>query len=214
MFDLKTMLRRFTDVYNKDPNSNLGRLIGILHGQLAAVEATFERTREWKSIDAAEGVGLDRIGENIVQPRGAATDEVYRVLLKSKIARNLSTSDINTIIRVLALALDAAPNEVKIRPKWADPDDPEPAALSLIQVPIRRLNEVGMSPFQFGQIIQQTVAAGVRVAQIELAGTFRLSPKYAEVVKGTTGLADDAMTRGGRLGEVYVPGEDYALPIN
>ncbi|MEJ8306672.1 hypothetical protein [Saccharibacillus sacchari] len=214
MFDLKTMLRRFTDVYNKDPNSNIGLLISILHGQLASVLATFERTREWKSIDAAEGVGLDRIGENVVQPRGASTDEVYRVLLKSKVARNLSTSDIDTIIRVLALALDADPSEVKIRPKWADKDDPEPAALSLIKVPIRRLNEVGMSPFQFAQIIQQTVAAGVRVAQIELAGTFRLSPKYAEVVKGTNGLADDEMTRGGRLGEVYVPGDDYALPIN
>lgn len=214
MFSKKDMLQRFTDAYNKDPNSNLGRLIGIMHSMMSAVSDTLQEIDRRRSIDNANGETLDRFGQNIVQPRGAATDEVYRVLLKSKIARNLSTSDINTIIRVLALALDAAPNEVKIRPKWADPDDPEPAALSLIQVPIRRLNEVGMSPFQFGQIIQQTVAAGVRVAQIELAGTFRLSPKYAEVVKGTTGLADDAMTRGGRLGEVYVPGDDYALPIN
>ncbi len=214
MFSKKDMLQRFTDAYNKDPNSNLGKLIGIVHSMMSKVNDTLQEIDRRRSIDDANGETLDRIGQNVVQPRGAATDEVYRVLLKSKVARNLSTSDINTIIRVLALALDCNYRDIRIRPKWVDPDDPEPAALSLIKVPIRRLNEVGMSPFQFAQIIQQTVAAGVRVAQIELAGTFRLSPKYGEVVKGTTGLADDAMTRGGRLGEVYVPGDDYTLPIN
>ena len=213
MFDLKTMLRRFTDVYNKDPQSNIGKLIGILHGQLSAVNDTLDRTREWRSIDAAAGVALDRIGGNVVQPRGAATDEIYRVLLKSKIARNLSTSDTNTIIRVLALALDAEPSEIKIKPKWSDPAEPEPAAIALIRVPIRRLNEVGMSSSQFGQIIQQTVAAGVRVRQIELTGTFRFSSVYDQTEQGPNGFSDVGQQNGGYLGDLYQPADDYELPI-
>ncbi|GAB6990846.1 hypothetical protein [Paenibacillus pini] len=213
MFSVKDMMMRLTDVFNKNPNSNIGKLISILHGQLNDLNDTFETIREWRNIDKARGTTLDRFGSNIVQPRGAATDEVYRVLLKSKIARNLSKADINTIIRVLALALDCDYSDIRIKPKYNDPNEPEPAALSLIRVPIKRLNEVGMSPMQFGQIIQKTVAAGVRVAQIELSGTFRLSSVYDQLEHDQFGLSDPAMTTGGSLGEVFVPGYDYSLPI-
>ncbi|OMF28296.1 hypothetical protein [Paenibacillus sp. FSL H8-0259] len=213
MFSLKDMLRRFADTYNKSPNSNLGKLIGILHGELAALDDTFTHIREWRSIDNAQGTTLDRIGTNVVQPRGAATDEVYRVLLKSKIARNLSKTDINTIITVLAIALDCDYSDIKIQEKYSDPLEPEPAAINLIRVPVRRLNEVGMSPLQFARIIQKTVAAGVRVAQIELAGTFALSSQYAVLETSPLGLGNPEMTTGGELGEVYVPGNDYPLPI-
>src|ERR1044072_5972294 len=172
MFSLKDMLRRFTDAYNKDPESNLGKLISIMHSQMAVLDNTLQEIDKRRDINYASGETLDRIGTNVVQDRGAATDEIYRVLIKSKIARNFSTSDTNTIIQVLSLALDAEPNEIKIKAKWNDPEEPEPAAIRLIKVPTRRLNEVGISPVQFGQIIQQTVAAGVRVAEIELTGTF------------------------------------------
>lgn len=70
MFSIKDMLRRLTDVYNKDPNSNIGRLIGILHEQMVQVNQTLHRIEDWRSIDKAEGVVLDRIGQNVVQPRG------------------------------------------------------------------------------------------------------------------------------------------------
>ncbi|WP_223068473.1 hypothetical protein [Paenibacillus caui] len=213
MFSLKDMLSRFADVFNKDPNSNLGRLIGILHAQLQEMGEAFETVRSWRGIDEAQGTTLDLIGQNVAQPRGAATDEIYRVLIRSKIARNLSKTDINTIIQVLALALNCDVADIRIQEKFNDPAQPEPAALSLIRVPIKRLNEVGMSPLQFGQIIQKTVAAGVRVAMIELSGTFRLASGYSTLEQASFGLADPEMTTGGTLGEVYVPGNDYTLPI-
>ncbi|MFD1777002.1 hypothetical protein [Paenibacillus rhizophilus] len=213
MFSVKDMLRRFADTYNKDPVSNLGKLIGILHEQLTAVNDTLETVRSWRSIDAAQGTTLDKIGSNVVQPRGASTDEVYRVLLRSKIARNLSKADINTIIQVLALALDCEYSDIRIQEKYADVSEPEPAAINLVSVPAARLNEVGMSPGQFVQIVQKTVSAGVRVATVDLSGTFALSSQYSVLETSSLGLADTSMTTGGQLGEVYVPGDDYPLPI-
>lgn len=212
MFSLKDMLNRFTDAYNKNPNSNLGKLVSILHAQLQSVEQTLVKVDEWRDLDKAQGTTLDRIGENVVQPRGAASDEVYRILLKSKVARNLSKTDVNTIIEVLALALDCAYSDIRIEEKF-ESNEPEPAALSLLRVPIARLNEVGLSPYQFAQIIQKTVAAGVRVAQIDLSGTFLLASKRAEVEKDKFGLSNVEMTVGGTLGTVFVPGNDYELPI-
>lgn len=214
MFDVQEILDKFQDYFRKDPNSNIGKLMTIFAEQLQDLELTNQRIREWKDIDKAEGAALDEIGVELNQPRGAATDEIYRVLLKSKNARNLSTGDINTIIRVLSMALDAEPSEIQIKEQWNDPVDPQPAAISLIQLPLRKLNEVGMSPKQFVQIVQKTVAAGVRVATVELTGTFSFSshPTQSEY-SDTEGFADIDQTIGGYLGALFVDSNDADLPV-
>jgi len=213
MITLADVIRRLTDVFAKAPNSNLGKLLGIMTEQLQALEEAQNRTRAWRDIDQAAGTTLDRIGGNVVQPRGVATDEVYRILIKSKIARNLSTGDINTIIRVLSTALDCAPSEVRIKELYDDPVAPEPAAISIIQVPLARINEVGMSPYQFGRIVQRTVAAGVRVGVIELTGTFAFASGGESEMDDDAGFGDVAGTIGGYLGAAYAPATDEDLPI-
>lgn len=207
------MLKRFTDNYNKSPNSNMGKLLSILHSQMKTLTDTFDQIDKCRDIDNAMGLTLDLAGGNVGQLRGAATDEIFRILIKSKIARNLSKSDVNTIIDVLSISLDCSPSDIRIREKFEDPLDPEPAAISLIKVPVAKINEVGMSPIQFAQIVQKTVAGGVRVAQIDLSGTYRLSSKKNDIEKSEFGLADVEMTTGGTLGMVYVPGKGYDLPI-
>lgn len=214
MITTQDILRRLTDVYKKDPNSNIGKLICILAGQLTALEDTQSRIRTWRDIDQAKGTTLSRIGENVVQPRGVATDEVYRILIKSKIARNLSKGDINTIISVLATALNVPYSDIKIEELYSDPTSAEPAAIKVIQLPIDRLNEIGMDPVQFARIVQRTVAAGVRVGVIELTGTFSFSSQLAvSETDANAGLSDDAQTTGGFFGAVYSPGQEQDLPI-
>lgn len=212
MFDLTSILSRFPDFFNKRPDSRLGKLMRIFSEQLQELKDTNHRIREWRDIDKAEGAGLDFIGQNVRQPRGVATDEVYRVLLKSKIARNLSTGDINTIIRVLALALNADYKDIKIKEKWTDPENPEPAAISLISVPITRLNEVGMDPVQFGRIVQKTVGGGIRVESIELTGTFEFGTTAIQY-DPNKGFSDVDGTTGGYFGSLYSPSTDQDLPI-
>lgn len=212
MITLQDMLKRLTDVFTKDSNSNLGKLLSILAMQLQNIEQTTEKVRQWRDITQAQGTTLDRIGENVVQPRGVASDEVYRILIKSKIARNFSTGDINTIIRVLSIALDVDYSEIKISELYNDPDYPEPAAISVIQLPISRLNEVGMDPIQFARIVQKTVAAGIRVGVIELTGTFEFGA-IDDPPDTETGFADIDQVTGGTLGAVYSPGITPDLPI-
>lgn len=212
MITVQDMLRRLTDVFRKDPDSNVGKLMAIFADQLRKLEQTIQRVEEWRDIDKAEGTTLDRIGENVAQHRGAATDEIYRILIKSKIARNLSKGDINTIISVLATALNTEPSEIKIIELYNDPVVPEPAAISLIQLPIERINAVGMDPVQFAQIVQRTVAAGVRVGVIELTGTFEFGA-IGDLPDPNKGFADIDQTMGGTLGAAYSPGLVPDLPL-
>lgn len=208
------MLNRLTDVYKKDPQSNIGKVIKILTDELDLLKTTFDRIEEWRDVEKAEGAVLDDLGMNVGQPRGAATDEIYRVLLRSKVARNLSNGTIDTIIRVISIAVNADPKEIRIQELYNDPNNPEPAAIGLIQIPLRKLNEVGMSPKQFVQLVQRTVAAGVRVASIELTGTFSFSshPTQSEY-SDTEGFADINQTTGGYLGALFVDSNDTELPI-
>ena len=210
---LNDMLKRLTDNYNKEPNSKIGKLFNIVASELEDLKLSINRTGSWRDIDEAEGKTLDNIGLNVQQFRGQATDEIYRILLKSKIARNLSDGSINTIIQVLAVTLSTDPSEIVIEEKYADALDPEPAAIKLIGLPIARINEAGMSPQTFIRIVDRIVAAGVRVDTIELSGTFELSSTTNIEVDNDTGLADELMTIGGTLGEVYSPGEEIEYPI-
>jgi hypothetical protein len=208
------MLNRLTDAYRKDPESNISKIIKILTDELDLLKETFERIEEWRDVNKAEGAVLDDIGRDIGQPRGAATDEIYRVLLRSKVARNFSDGTIDAIIRVISIALNTDPKEVQIKELYNDPESPEPAAIKLVQIPLRRLNEVGMSPNQFVKLVQKTAAAGVRVASIEMTGTFSFSshPTQSEY-SDTEGFADIDQTVGGYLGAMFVDSNDTELPI-
>ncbi len=210
MISVRDLLRRLPDFFNKQAESTLGKLLSIIAEELAKLETTQNRIRLWRDIDNAQGTTLDRIGVNVGQSRGTASDEVYRILIKSKIARNRSTGDINTIIRVLSVALSCPPSDVKIEEMWASAV-PEPAAISLIKLPMDKLNAAGMDLIQFARIVKRAVAAGVRVGAIELSGTFSFSGEG--VASSPFGFADLFGTTGGTLGAVYAPNSSTDLPI-
>lgn len=214
MFDLKNIVSRFSDYFNKQPTtSNISKLLKIFSNELETLNTTITRVGEWRDIDNAEGVALDDIGTNITQPRGVATDEVYRILLKSKIARNLSDGSINTIIRVLAIALSCDYSEIKITEKWDDELEPEEAAIKVIELPLNRLNSTGLDPINFGRIVQRTVAGGVKVDVIELTGTFEFGDD-SNSIDNLRGFGDvNNETIGGYLGAAWTPSTDQELPI-
>jgi len=213
MFSTKTIMNCFADYFAKHPTSNISKLISIFSDELVVLENTNKQILLWREIDNAKGNALDLIGENVIQNRGVATDEVYRILLKSKIARNLSDGTINTIIQVISIALSTDPSTIKIVEKWNDVDEPEPAAIKLIELPLTKINEAGLDPLNFIRIIQRTVAAGVKVGVIELSGTFEFGDTTNPIdnMKGFGDINDE--TIGGYLGAVYTPANDQELPI-
>lgn len=213
MLNVRDMLRLLTDNYNKSPQSNIGKLLSIINDQLNDLLQTLDTMEKWRDIDLAEGTTLDGIGQNVAQPRGAASDQVYRILIKTKIARNLSRGDINTVIRVIALAVKAEYSEIEIKEKYTETLEPEPAAISLMRLPLSRISDSEIDLRQFARIIQRTVAAGVRVDAVELQGTFSLASSEELETDTAVGFADIDQTTGGTLGAVFTPSVETELPI-
>ncbi|MCE5168961.1 hypothetical protein LQV63_06520 [Paenibacillus profundus] len=212
MFKLNDVMAMLPDVIAKE-GSRFAILVDVWLQQINEIGATVQRMSAWKSIEQAEGATLDMIGGNLGQPRGQATDEVYRLLLRSKLARMNASGNLDSVIEVLALALNAEPGEFRLSERYNDPVNPEPAAIHVNEVPYEKLSGMGLSPSQFVSLVERLVAAGVRVGQVELTGTFALSSVYDSLERDEHGLADEAMTVGGTLGDMYVPGNDYAIPI-
>ncbi|SFL09830.1 hypothetical protein SAMN03159341_103197 [Paenibacillus sp. 1_12] len=213
MLNVRDMLRLLTDNYNKSPRGNIGKLLSIVNDQLNDLLQTLDTMEKWRDIDLAEGTTLDGIGQNVGQPRGAASDQVYRILIKTKIARNLSRGDMNTVIRVIAMAVKADYSEIEIQEKYTDAFDPEPAAISLLRLPLSRISDSEIDLRQFARIIQRTVAAGVRVDAVELQGTFSFASGDDVELDTAVGFAGVDQTTGGTLGAVFTPSVETDLPI-
>ncbi|OAH53071.1 hypothetical protein AWH48_11985 [Domibacillus aminovorans] len=228
LFTLDTILYRLTDRYKKNKNSNIGKMMQIFSDELELLQETNIRIEEWREIDNAEGVALDEIGEDLKQPRGIAADEVYRVLLKAKSAGNQSNGDINSLIRVISIALNVRPYEVKIYELWDDTpehyfisphqfstvehNDTKPAAIKINSFPIERLNETALSPNHFYKLVRSSMSAGVELEELVLEGTFEFGDVDMEEDE-TKGFSDIEGEIGGYLGIAFSSDNEIDLPI-
>lgn len=209
------LVEMLTDNYNKRLDSNIAKLLAIVEAEHDEALETLHVVEEWQDLDRALGRALDRIGFDVQQFRGMATDEVYKVLIKSRIARNNSDGSINTIIEVLSLALDINPCDLGITETYNDPYNPEPAAIKVIKAPLGGLLKTGLTGQQLGIMIAKTAAGGVGVKSVELYGTFQFSSSSDELeADSEKGFAGLEMTTGGTLGLAYSPSVDIDFPLD
>lgn len=80
------------------------------------------------------------------------------------------------------------------------------------KAPLDSLNSSGLSINQFLQIVESISAGGVRIAYVHLEGSFSFSSTN-DLESSVEGFADIEGTVGGTLGGVFIPAEDYKLPI-
>lgn len=207
------MFRRLTDAYTKNTDSNIGKVLLILSEQIDDVNDSFVAIENYRDLNQATGETLDLIGKSIGQPRGQATDEVYRILIRARIARNASDGTTDKIILALSLALNTDPSNVRVS-ELMDGGSYEPATVGLVNLPLDALLNAGMTASQFGMLMQRIVASGVRVATVDLTGTFQLSENAnSSIIEGDKGLADLSQTTGGTLSGTFSPEDDVILPI-
>lgn len=168
--EARRLVERLPDTYTKEPGSKLFRFFRIMAAELNAIKDALTTTERYRDVDQAAGQTLDRLGSNVRQPRGQLVDDTYRALIKTKIARNLSRGDVDSVKRIIASMLSIDPSGVEMQMGWQD-DPPEPAAVSILSAPLDAIARFGLGPEQFAVIAERIVAAGVRVGVL-LQGTF------------------------------------------
>lgn len=211
MYSVKQLVSLFTDHFRKDEESNTYKLMQLFSDELQLLEETNNRIIEWRNIDKAEGKQLDLIGQNIVQPRGTATDEVYRIMLKTKIARNLADGTLNGLITAIAYVLQVDKREIKVTEMWDLLN--QPACIAVEAIPLDKINNAGLTANEFEDILRSLVSAGVKLLlmssggdeylkmygqayafeiQYKICGRFRAGKSYGTIASVDTTLANQA----------------------
>jgi len=199
------------DVFNRE-NSNILKLFEIFELEIKELNDLLHKIAKWRSIDEAQGKSLDELGANVGQARGKTTDEIYRVLIRGKIARNTSDGTIDKMLHAISTSLNCQPSDIHIVAANETIDEKEPACIIIKKAPLDSLNSSGLSINQFLQIVESISAGGVRIAYVHLEGSFSFSSTN-DLESSVEGFADIEGTVGGTLGGVFIPAEDYKLPI-
>lgn len=207
--DIKDLL---PSMFAKAEESNLGKTFKIFLSEITNLTDLIAKMDEWKDIDNASGKVLDQLGENIGQNRGMANDEIYRVLIRGKFMRNTSDGSLNRIILALSSSLHCPPESICIINGFDSDDLNEPASLVIETIPLKHLNQTGLTIRQFIQIVNQIIPAGVRLSYINLEGTFGFSVS-ASIEASEDGFADIEGTTGGFLGGSFADPTEFDLPL-
>jgi hypothetical protein len=124
------LVKRLTDNYKKNPESNIGKLLSIIDFELDRLKETYKLIDSYRAIDNATGQTLDNIGKNVLQERGGMDDITYRLFLKVKIRSNLSGGQIETINDIMTTIL--GDNYLGLREVWDNSTyGNEPAAFEI-----------------------------------------------------------------------------------
>ena len=161
---LEKMLTLLTGAYNRRDiknaengrpmETNIGRLFALIAWGFEMAHTTAETVRLWDDLDNAEGAVLDRYGANFGVVRGAASDPLYRILIRVKMLAQVSGGDDDTIIRAAAELLGVELTDI-------DLEDVFPAKKALF-VDLSLLSEERVEIIeQIARAIKRILAAGV-----------------------------------------------------
>ena len=201
------------DIYDKTSGSNISKIFKLFTDEVNIINELVDKISTWRSIDSAQGKVLDQLGANVGQARGKTTDDIFRVLIRGKVARNYSDGSFDKIINALSVSLKCPLEEIYILSANETIHEKEMAALIVRKLPIEYLNRSGLSVSQFIQILKTIVPAGVSISYVTLEGTFSFAQMPDEIEMSAEGFGDIAGTTGGTLGDVFKATDDYKLPI-
>ena len=196
------------DVYRKDTDSNNYKILNIQKIEVDGIKKDTEDVYNTLDLDQATGKTLDLYGDMLGQARGYATDDQYRVMIKSRLVRNLMTGSLDSIITAGCLMFGCEPNEMHII------EDSSPAGVKVISLPYRVINYVGLSASQVIELIIKLVPVGITVKSAELQGTFEFGTtdsEYDEDKGFAISEADQSI--GGYVGYIYSAENEQPLPI-
>lgn len=166
--------KNLPDYFKQTSDSNNFKILELerytnetLRNDLRAIEAML-------SIDEATGTTLDFYGERIGQQRGIANDVQYRLMLKAKIMRSLTTGTYDSIINAVAQTFNCQPTDVILT------ESIEPCVIEELTVPLKIINEAGLSSYQTHQIVKSLLPVAITLNSYVLEGTFSFADNENE----------------------------------
>lgn len=207
-FNFDNLAKNLPDCYKSDEQSNNFKILEIERIADNELRKCLNEIAEILDIENATGAVLNAYGERFGQPRGKATDEQYRVMIKSKVVRSLSNGSYKNIVDAICSTFGCDITDVCIV------ESETPMAVSLEKAPLASIVRAGFTTNQAYQIIKSLLPAGVDLEYMLFEGTFEFAETDTEYDE-TAGFAvsDDDQSIGGFLGATEGDINEATLPI-
>ena len=205
-FNRENLANNLPDAFRKTDDSNNSKILALEKGAMDKLREAIKAINDSLDLSKASGKTLDMYGEMVGQERGKATDNQYRVLIKSRIARNLAGGDYNSVIGVLALIFGCDTTEVSLS------ESGEACKARLDSLPFAALNQLVIDVNTALKIVREVMPAGVYLESVTFTGTFEFSGGTELVYDENAGFADEAQTIGGTFGHIFSD-ESANLPV-
>lgn len=206
-FYFDNLAKNLPDCYKKDVDSNNYKILEIERLASADLRVALDGIASILNIDNATGAVLDMYGERFGQPRGKATDAQYITMIKSKIARSLSSGSYKDVIDAICYTFNCRIDEVSIS------ETDTPMNVIFDKAPLDKIINAGFSAGQASEIIRKMLPVGTTAESILFEGTFEFSDiedEYSE----TTGFSEKENGEfGGYLGWIGNTESEDKLPI-
>lgn len=187
---LKTMLDMLTSGYSRvdvrnakkdlPMETNIGKLFSTFAYGLEIIDGESEKIRLWDDLDNAQGMVLDRYGENFGVQRSGSSDAFYRLLIKVKMISLLSGGDIDTVVKAAASLFGVPTEEIDLKEVF-------PAKV-FIYIDEELLDELRIETADIiAKMLKRIVAAGVGMQLV-----FRTYRTYSSSVFLNTGACEHA----------------------
>lgn len=203
-FNRDNLVKNLPDAYRKDSDSNNAKILEIEKRSTDIVREAIRAIAESTNIETATGKTLDMLGGMLGQARGIATDEQYRILIKSRIVRNLAGADHTSIVKAICATFNCSPSEVILT-------EPAPCKVVVEGLPYSKLNDSNIDINTAVAIINNLMPAGVFMEALSFSGTFEFGGVDMEY-SADAGFGDEAQTIGGYLG-LLSDGQGSNLPV-
>ena len=159
---------------------------------------------------------LDLYGERVGQVRGAASDNQYLRMIKSKVFRNLSDGTYPSVIRAICLTFGCGAEDVKILPKTDEDGSPVSCVVEAVKLPLKNIEQSALSLEQVIELIKSLLPVCVDLEATYFEGTFEFA-KDEEAAKAQAPQSgfnvSEETDSGGYFGQIYSDDNAPVLPI-
>ncbi len=206
-FIYENYAKNLPDHYKKTADSNNFKILEV---ERYAIDTFKQDTIDvYNSLDLSQAYGatLDMYGEMVGQPRGVANDEQYILMIRAKIAQNVSSGDYKSVANAICLTFDCEPSEVYITEK------DEPCTVELVVMPLSVINKAGLSTRQTVELVKKLLPVGIFLESFLFEGTFEFSAIETEYNENAGFCNVEGGEIGGYFGLLYGEDEEPILPI-
>lgn len=207
LFNDENHVKNLPDAYAKTNDSNNYKILETERQTLKTIREIIKDVDDCLDLDKAYGKTLDYYGEKVGQVRGVATDEQYRVMIRSKITQNLSDGTHKSVVRSICATFNCDSSDVLIR------DNDNTCVIDVVKLPLEAIVKSNFTANQTVAIIKRLLPVCITIDSYLFEGTFEFSESEAEY-DATAGFCDvEGGTLGGYLGVTQGDNDDTILPI-